>query len=73
MDNLIESPLKESAVNGDNRLQALEREPRSEGDGVLLAHADIEATIREFLLVVDQGRSLEHGRRDWRRSSRPSG
>ena len=70
-EHLVERPVEERGVEGDDRVQAAERQPGSGGDRVLLGDADVDDAVGVPLLEqVQPGRS-EHRRRDRRRCAGP--
>lgn len=66
MEDLVEGPLEEGGVNGDDGDEPLHGEPGGEGDAVLLGDAHVEEPVREPGGVFVQARARPHGRRNGR-------
>ena len=64
VDYLVVGALQEGGVDAHQRAHALAGEAGREGDGVLLADADIEEAVGIGLLEEHCARAVRHGRRD---------
>ena len=60
-EELVEGPVEEGGVDGDDRVQAGIRQPRRHGEGVLLRDADVEGAVGEALAEVLETDGDHHG------------